>query len=104
MDEVVVKEQRLAGVRANLLSAGYKGDVGFITQRDLQAQRPLAEDDKQWGQSQYVMIPWVLVRRKDTPFLIADFWDGVPASPPEGFSYFYDAGQGLILYRATAKP
>lgn len=99
-DELVVREARMAGIRMNLLSLGYTGEIGFVTNSSLRGQPPSPDDEKRWGQSQYVMIPWVMVRgRLDTEFVLADFWDGPPVSPMTGLSPFYDAGSGLILFR-----
>ena len=100
LDEVVVKEQRLVPIRLNLLSTGYQGDVAFVTNRTLQSLPPTPEDDKQWGQYQYSILPSRLVRdRMNTPFVLVDFWDRVPDEPLAGLEKFYDAGGGLILFR-----
>src|SRR4051812_14980476 len=75
-DEIAIRETRLAPIRDNLLSAGYRGEIAFVTNHALSGLPPTPEDDKRWGQSQYAMIPWTLVRDKqNTPFVLADFWD-----------------------------
>lgn len=100
-DEVVIRETRLAPIRENLLSMGYRGEIAFVTNHTLLGLPPTPEDDKRWGQSQYAMIPWILVRDKENAhFVMADFWDGPPAVPMEGFTKIYDDGHGLILFRA----
>lgn len=100
-DEIVIFERRMAPIRLNLLAVGYKGEIGFVTNTDLRGQQPWnGEDDKRWGETQYVMIPWVITHgKRDTPFVIADFWDGPPATSLEGFFPFYDTGDGLVVYR-----
>jgi hypothetical protein len=104
-EELVVKEQALAPVRDILLLKKYKGEIAFVTNRSLSGSPPNPEDDKRWGQSQYVMIPWVLLRdRRNTPFVIADFWDGPPAGPLEGLVKLYEDGHGLTLFRAKETP
>jgi hypothetical protein len=101
-DELVIKEQRFAPLRINLESEGYKGEIAFVAKHDLSRVPPTPDDDKRWAQSQYVMIPWVLVRtRTNTPFLIADFSDGPPEVPLDGFVKFFDDGNGLILFKAA---
>jgi len=100
-DALVAKEQRLAVIRQNLIWIGYKGEIGFITDTDLVPGRPWNDRDGViWGQTQYVMLPWMLLRgRRDTPFVIANFPDAVPADPLEGYSTVVDAGDGYILLR-----
>jgi len=100
-DEVVIRETRLAPIRENLLSMGYRGEIAFVTNHALSGLPPTQEDDKRWGQSQYAMIPWHMVRDKQkTPFVIADFWYGPPVAPLDGLTKIYDDGHGLILFRA----
>ena len=100
-DDLVTKEQHLAVIRQNLIWIGYKGEIGFITDTDLVPGRPWNDRDGViWGQTQYVMLPWMLLRgRRDTPFVIANFPDAVPADPLEGYSTVVDAGDGYILLR-----
>jgi len=100
-DEVVIREARLAPIRESLLSMGYRGEIAFVTNHTLLGLPLTQEDDKRFGQSQYAMIPWSLVRdKKNTAFVMADFWDGPPAVPLEGLTKIYDDGHGLILFRA----
>jgi hypothetical protein len=99
-EEIVIQEKRLAPVRANLQSIDYRGEIAFITNSALSGLPPSKEDDKRWGQSQYVLIPWLLVRdKRDSPFVLADFWDGPPVVPLQGLTKVYDNGSGLILFR-----
>ena len=100
-DEIVMLEQRFAPVRQNLKWIGYKGEIGFITDTDLVPGRLWNfRDGVVWGQTQYVMLPWMLVHgRRDTPFVIASFPDGVPAVPLQGYSTLLELGDGYILLR-----
>jgi hypothetical protein len=100
-DDLVTKEQRLAVIRQNLIWIGYKGAIGFITDTDLVPGRPSNDrDGVVWAETQYVMLPSMLLRgRRDTPFVIANFPDGVPAVPLEGYSTMLDVGGGYILFR-----
>jgi hypothetical protein len=104
-EEVVMVEKRLAPIRENLLSIDYRGEIALITNRMLAGLPPTAEDEKKWGQFQYALIPWVLVRDKQRiPVVLADFSDGPPAVALEGLSTIFDDGHGLILFRANHTP
>jgi hypothetical protein len=104
-EEVVVVEKRLEPVREYLLSVNYRGEIAFITNRVLAGLPVTLEDNKEWGQFQYVMIPWTLLRdKRNTPYVLADFRDGPPAVALEGLSKIYDDGNGLILFRAKQTP
>jgi hypothetical protein len=104
-DEVVMLEKRLAPIRENLLSIDHRGEIALITNRILAGLPTNAEDEKEWGQFQYVLIPWVLVRdKRNTPVVLADFSDGPPSVPLRGLSTIYDDGHGLILFRANHTP
>jgi hypothetical protein len=100
-DDVVIQEQRLALVRQHLTWIGYKGEIGFITDTDLVPGRPWNDRDSTvWGQTQYVMLPWKVLRgSRDTPFVIASFPNGVQAVPLKGYSTFLDLGDGFIVLR-----
>jgi hypothetical protein len=100
-DALVIKEQHLAVIRQNLISIGYKGEICFITDTDLVPGRHWnGRDITAWGQTQYVMLPWMLLPgRRDAPFMIADLPGGVPAVPLEGYSTMLDGGGGFILLR-----
>lgn len=123
-NDLVIMEDRYRTIRAFLMETGYKGTISFVTNRDIQSQPATAEDNKQWGQAQYVMTPWLLVRQgidyagarisgnlivdfsghkmPGNPLLvIGDFWDGEPAHSPEGLTKIYDSGRGLNIYRRT---
>ena len=104
-EEIVMLEKRLAPIRENLLAIDYRGEIALITNQVLAGLPPKAEDNKKWGQFQYVLIPWVVVRDKqNTPVVLADFSDGPPAVALEGLSKVYDDGNGLILFRANHAP
>jgi hypothetical protein len=100
-DDIVIMEQRFAPIRQQLTSIGYKGEIGFITDTDLVQGRLWNDrDGVVWAQTQYVMLPWLLVRgKRDTPFVIASFPDRGPDVPLEGYSKFYDGGYGFIVLR-----
>ena len=100
-DLILTKEQRLAVIRQHLTFIDYKGKIGFITDTDLVPGRPWNDrDDMLLGETQYVMLPWMLLQgRRDTPYVIANFPDGVPAVPLEGYSTVFDSGDGYILLR-----
>ena len=99
-NEIVLQEQRYQPVRAKLINAKYRGPLGFVETADLQGLPWTKEDGTRWGQAQYVMIPWVLVRSaRSTPFVLADFGTG-PGRDLPGFVRFYDDGKGLVLFRA----
>ena len=103
-DEIVVFERRLQPIRQNLINDSYKGEIGFLTNRDLGGLPPRPEDGLHWAHTQYGLIPWRIVRgKRGTTYLIADFWDGPPASSLEGYIPSLDAGEGLILFRAKAQ-
>jgi hypothetical protein len=111
---IVVQEDRYRSVRDLLKVMGYpKGPIGFITNRDLKAEPYSAEETAQWGRAQYVMVPWIMIRNGrgldgppvsgDAPFVIGDFWDGVPAKVPSNLVKVLDTGQGVILFRRTSQ-
>ena len=114
-DELVVLEERYRGIRETLRVLGYgRGPIRFITNRDLKTEPLNPDDSKRWGEGQYLMVPWILVRdhatvgdrmaNADTSFIIADFWDGKPAQIPPDLVPLYDSGQGLILFQKKSLP
>lgn len=114
-DDLVIVEERYRDIRAALIEMGYnKGPISFVTSRDLQSKPKTPEDDRQWAQGQYVMAPWILLRKGrtlsghtvslDPPLVIADFWDGPSTAIPEGFNKLYDSGRGLVLYQRKPTP
>jgi hypothetical protein len=104
-EEIVMLEKRLAPIRENLLAIDYRGEIAFITNEVRSGLPRKIDDEKKWGQFQYVLIPWVVVRDKQNPpVVLADFSDGPPAVAPEGLSKVYDDGNGLILFRANHAP
>jgi hypothetical protein len=112
-DELVVQEERYGPIRAILKEAGYtRGPIAFITNRDLTTGERIEEDDRRWGQGQYAMIPWTLLRKGRSVagplvsdvvpmYTIADFWDGKPPRLPEGLEPVHDSGSGLVLFRTV---
>ena len=109
LDPIVVQEERYRTIRDLLVEVGYTGTIDFITNRDLKSQPPTDRDGVEWAQSQYVMVPWIVLRngkaatgppfRAQSPFVIGDFWDTAPSEVPPGLIQFHDTGRGLILYR-----
>jgi len=108
--EMPAQEARYASLQQILVAAGYRnGNIGFVTNRDLKSERNTGEDDKRWGQAQFVLVPWILLRgtrsvsgyaaKTTPPFVIGDFWDNPPADLPQGLVKLYDSGDGLILFK-----
>jgi hypothetical protein len=106
-DAVVVWEDRLRYVRNALMKAGYfRGDVGYVPAGVLQGRARTTEENTDWVQARYVMIPWNLLQdNMDTPYVIVDFSrsKGSIDSPP-AFVKLYDSGDGLTLLRRTSSP
>ena len=108
-DQLVVQEERYRTIRELLVEVGYKGPVDFFTNRDLKSEPPSDQDGIEYAQSQYVMVPWIVLRNgkaasgppftAQSPFVIGDFWDAEPSEIPPGLIQFHDTGRGLILYR-----
>jgi hypothetical protein len=108
-DPIVVQEERYRTIRELLVEVGYNGPIDFITNRDLKSEPPSDQDGVEWAQSQYVMVPWILLRNgfpptgpsfmEESPYVIGDFWDTEPTETPAGLIQFHDTGRGLILYR-----
>jgi hypothetical protein len=106
---IVVQEERYRTIRELLVEVGYNGTIDFITNRDLKSEPPSEQDGIEWAQSQYVMVPWTLLRNgrppsgpplaDQSPFVIGDFWDTEPTEVPAGLIRFHDTGRGLILFR-----
>jgi hypothetical protein len=103
-NELVVKERRLEPIRANLLRARYTGGVGFIRMGDTQGLPWSPEDDKRWGESQYVMLPWVLIHGNRTALFVLADYDAGPGPDLPGYSRIYDDGMGIVLFRARQMP
>jgi hypothetical protein len=108
-DPIIVQEERYRSIRELLVEVGYTGTLDFITNRDLQSEPPSAQDGVEWAQSQYVMVPWTLLRNgfppsgppliEKSPYVIGDFWDTEPTEVPAGLIQFHNTGRGLILFR-----
>ena len=110
-DEVGPQEARYLDVRYRLLDAGYRsGYVGFITNHDLRSESSTVEDDKRWAQAQFALIPWIVLRggsrslpgeivKAPTPFVIGDFWDGLPPDLPPDLVKLHESEDGLVLFR-----
>jgi hypothetical protein len=104
LNALVIKERRLEPIREILLMARYSGGVGFIRMGDIQGLPWFAEDEGGWGQSQYVMLPWVLVNGNRTaPFVLAAY-DVAPGPELPGYSRVYDDGMGIALFHARQMP
>ena len=109
LDPIVVQEERYRTIRELLVEVGYTGTIDFITNRDLKSEPPSDQDGVEFAQSQYVMVPWIVVRNglpptgppfmEDSRFVIGDFWDSEPAEIPANLVQFHNTGRGLILFR-----
>ena len=109
LDPIVVQEERYRTIRELLVEVGHTGTIDFITNRDLRSEPPSDGDGVEWAQSQYVMVPWILVRSglpptgppfmEDSRFVIGDFWDSEPTEIPANLIQFHNTGRGLILFR-----
>ena len=113
-DDLVVRESLYKPIRQLLNDVGYlRGPIGFVTEKDLKSEPSTEEDIKEWGEAQYTMVPWVVLRdnrgvsgrdfpNAETPFVIGDFLNGEEPADliPKNLLKFYDSGGGLILYRS----
>jgi hypothetical protein len=108
-DPIVIQEERYRTIRELLVEVGYSGPIDFITNRDLKSEPQSDQDGVEWAQSQYVMVPWILLRNGRPPsgppfmeesrYVIGDFWDNEPSEIPAHLIQFHNTGRGLILYR-----
>src|SRR5947207_13848621 len=109
-DEVVFQSARYESIRNELLKAGYRsGTVGFITNRDMRSEQRTVEDGFRWSQAQFILLPWIVVHgnrsvsgseiKSSTPFVIGDFWDGVPSGSPPGLVEIFKSEDGLTLFK-----
>ena len=120
-DEVVFQSARYESIRNELLKAGYRsGTVGFITERharavsvvidrDLRSAQSTDEDGFRWSQAQFILLPWIVAHgnrsvsgseiKSPTPFVIGDFWDGVPSGSPPGLVEIFKSEDGLKLFK-----
>jgi|WetSurMetagenome_2_1015567.scaffolds.fasta_scaffold00828_11 hypothetical protein len=106
-DEVVIWENRLAEVRSTLLNVGYpRGAVGFLSFGQLKGGAETPEDNKNWAQARYVMIPWNLVGGTlDAPYVLLNLGGAETGAVfPGGFKEVYRSGDGLILLQRAAAP
>jgi len=115
-DELSIQENRFKPIRERLISLTYSGKLEFVTTQDLRSEATKPEDGLRWSQAQYVMLPWVLVRKSQTvggievhgadlPFVIGDFPidKPLPNFPPY-LSKLFDTGNGLILFKRNTVP
>jgi hypothetical protein len=74
--------------------------IGYVTERTLQGTPPDDNANLRWSQLRYLMIPRVLVRGTEAPYVIGDFKKGalVPAVPAS-LVEVYNSGNGMILYK-----
>ncbi len=106
-DEVVIWEQRLERVRSLLMGVGYMhGSVGFMSAGQLEGKEESPEDNKNWAQARYVMIPWNLVSGTlNAPYVILNLrGSAAKASIPQGFRELYRSEDGLILLQRAVAP
>jgi hypothetical protein len=107
--DVVAQELRYEPVRELLLDAKYRGNITFITNRDLKSEENTQEDNNQWVHAQFALIPWILLRGMRSvagpilsgmaEYVVGDFWDGLPAEFPAGLVKVYESKDGLLLFR-----
>ena len=94
-DEMVVQDERYRSMRGSLVAFGYgRGPIRYITNRDLKSEPQNGQDAIRRAEAQYLMIPWTVLNGRqaasgkllnvDAPYLIGDFWDGMPAQFPNG--------------------
>jgi hypothetical protein len=114
-DDVVAQEMRYSGIREKLIEFHYRGgEIRYTSTRDLKGEPPTPDDDKNWDQAQYVMVPWILVRNNrsvsnvevhpTTPFVIADFSEGELDELPKELVKLYENSDGkLALFRTSSQ-
>src|SRR5947207_10280043 len=109
-NQLIVQSARYESIRNELLKAGYRsGTVGFITNRDMRSEQSTDEDGFRWSQAQFILLPWIVVHgnrsvsgseiKSSTPFVIGDFWDGVPSGSPPGLVEIFKSEDGLTLFK-----
>ncbi|HEY2380465.1 MAG TPA: hypothetical protein VGK48_04715 [Terriglobia bacterium] len=106
-DDVVVWEDRLRFIRDELMKAGYwRGDVGYMPAGILNGRPQTLDDDRNWVQARYGMIPWNLLQNSSSaPYVLVDATRiNAPAHIPEGFSKVYESKTGLILLKRRPTP
>lgn len=103
LNEIVLIEKRLAPVRA-YLSNYPPGEINYLSNRDLQAQKRTGDDDNRWMRTTYVLLPWKVRRNEPARFALVDFGSETPAPVPEDFKKLYDSGDGLVLFEKTQLP
>jgi len=114
-DEMVIQDERYRSIRGALVALGYgRGPVRYITNRDLKSEPQNDQDAIKRAEAQHLMIPWTVLQNRqaasgkmldvEAPYLIGDFWDGVPAQYPPDLVPVHDSGRGLILFRRKSAP
>jgi hypothetical protein len=107
--DVVIQESRYEPVRELLLDAKYRGNIAFVTNRNLKGEPNTQQDNNQWVHAQFALIPWIVVRGKRSvsgplvngtaEYVVADFWDGLPRDFPQGLVKVYESKDSLLLFR-----
>ena len=105
-EEVTVIENKYLPIEYELIRKYPNAKrIGYVTALTLKGQPPDDLDNLRWAQLRYVMIPRILVRGADEPFVIGSFNPGEPVPPiPETLIQVYDPGTGMILYQQKKKP
>ena len=101
-NDVVMWESRFVKLREALLREKYaEGKIAYETARSLTRKSAADYDDLHWVELRFVAIPLLLVRNDlDTPYVIADFTDGVPPPPiPDNLIKIEESGNGLVLFK-----
>jgi len=104
-----VLEREYAPIRKVLVERGYRtGPLDMINNALLTGDASKPNDDERWGQAQYVMVPWIVVRAGRVAggvsftggparFVIGDFWDERPQSIPPDLIKIYE-GPHIFLF------
>ena len=101
--DVVSAESAWAPVYLELMRVNYRiGDLGYVTPGILRGE-PYSEIDRVRGvELSYVVIPWdLVVNKRDSPIVLADFRIERPAQLPPGLEPIFDPGTGFVLLKST---
>jgi hypothetical protein len=96
LDDRIIWEQRLDGIRDVLRKAGYNtGPIGYMPAGVLQGKPRTEREDVDWVQVRYAMIPLnVLQDTLEAPYVIAETSEDV-----QGFATIYNSDNGWVLLK-----
>jgi hypothetical protein len=105
-EDVTVIENRYFPIEIKLVTDYPNAKrIGYVTALTLKGQPPDDLDNLRFAQLRYVMIPRILFRGTDEPFVIGNFKSGEPVpATPDNLVQVYDAGTGMILYKQKKTP